>query len=81
MARLGYIAKGIVYAIVGVLAVQAAFTAGGRTTDTKGALHTIAAQPFGQFLLLLMAFLFQIFLLLTLKQACVFLPIQFSFFL
>ena len=55
MARLGYTAKGIVYAIVGVLAVQAAFTTGGKTTDTKGALHTIAAQPFGQFLLILLA--------------------------
>lgn len=55
MARLGYTAKGIVYAIVGVLALQAALTAGGKTTDTKGALHTIAAQPFGKFLLILLA--------------------------
>lgn len=54
LARLGYTAKGIVYAIVGVLAVQAAFGTGGRTTDTKGALHTIAAQPFGKFLLVLL---------------------------
>ncbi|NES69466.1 MAG: DUF1206 domain-containing protein [Okeania sp. SIO2D1] len=55
IARLGYTAKGIVYAIVGILAVQAAFTAGGKTTDTQGALHTIAAQPFGKFLLILLA--------------------------
>ncbi|MGB3510780.1 MAG: DUF1206 domain-containing protein [Microcoleaceae cyanobacterium] len=55
MARLGYTAKGIVYAIVGILALQAALTAGGKTTDTKGALHTIAAQPFGKFLLILLA--------------------------
>lgn len=54
LARLGYIAKGIVYAIVGVLAVQAAFGIGGQTTDTKGALGTIAAQPFGTFLLVLL---------------------------
>jgi hypothetical protein len=54
LARLGYLAKGIVYAIVGVLAVQAAFGAGGQTTDTKGALGAIAAQPFGKFLLALL---------------------------
>lgn len=55
LARLGYAAKGIVYAIVGVLAVQAAFGPGGRTTGTQGALTTIASQPFGKFLLALVA--------------------------
>jgi len=54
LARLGYLAKGIVYTIVGVLAVQAAFGAGGQTTDAKGALGAIAAQPFGKFLLALL---------------------------
>lgn len=54
LARLGYLAKGIVYTIVGVLAVQAAFGSGGQTTDTKGALGAIAAQPFGKFLLALL---------------------------
>ncbi|MBZ8180437.1 DUF1206 domain-containing protein [Oscillatoria salina] len=55
LARFGYAAKGVVYAIVGILAVMAAFSAGGKTTGTKGALQTIAAQPFGQFLLVLVA--------------------------
>lgn len=55
IARLGYATKGIVYGIVGVLAVMAAFTAGGQTTGTKGALGFIAGQPFGQFLLILTA--------------------------
>lgn len=55
LARFGYTVKGIVYAIIGVLAVQAAFSAGGKTTDTKGALHSIAAQPFGSFLLAITA--------------------------
>lgn len=54
LARLGYLAKGIVYTIVGVLAVQSAFGAGGQTTDTKGALGAIASQPFGKFLLALL---------------------------
>ncbi|MBE9093314.1 DUF1206 domain-containing protein [Tychonema sp. LEGE 07203] len=53
LARLGYAAKGLVYFIVGFLAAQAAFGAGGRTTDTSGALTTIVSQPFGKFLLFL----------------------------
>lgn len=55
LARFGYAAKGIVYAIVGVLATQVAFGRGGKTTDTKGALQTIVTQPFGKFLLALVA--------------------------
>jgi hypothetical protein len=55
LARLGYAAKGIVYGLVGILAVLAAFSAGGKTTDTNGALQTITTQPFGQFLLILIA--------------------------
>jgi uncharacterized membrane protein YidH (DUF202 family) len=55
LARFGYAVKGIVYGLIGILAVQAAFTAGGKTTGSKGALHTIAAQPFGSFLLILIA--------------------------
>jgi Na+/proline symporter len=54
LARFGYAAKGVVYTIVGALAVQAAFGQGGQTTDTKGALGAIAAQPFGKFLLVLL---------------------------
>jgi hypothetical protein len=44
MARAGYAARGVVYALVGLLAVQAA--AGGRRhpTDTRGALQAIAGQ-------------------------------------
>lgn len=55
LARLGYAAKGTVYGLIGILAVMAAFSTGGKTTDSKGALHTIAAQPFGSFLLVLVA--------------------------
>jgi hypothetical protein len=51
MARFGYAAKGTVYAVIGFLAAQAAFTSGGKTTDGKGALVTIIQQPFGRFLL------------------------------
>jgi hypothetical protein len=55
LARLGYAAKGVVYAIIGVLAVQAAFGTGGSTEGSRGAIRTIAQQPFGRILLILMA--------------------------
>ncbi len=51
MARFGYSSRGIIYLIIGSLAVPAAFHGGGRTTDSKGALMTILQQPFGQVLL------------------------------
>src|SRR5688500_12627449 len=46
--RLGYIAKGTVYVVMGFLATQAAVGLGGRTTDARGALRTIGAAPFGK---------------------------------
>ncbi len=55
LARFGYATKGFVYGLIGILAVTAALTTGGKTTDTEGALQTIAAQPFGKLLLLLIA--------------------------
>jgi hypothetical protein len=55
LGRFGYAAKGIVYALVGVLAVQAALGRGGQTTDTQGALATLAQSPFEKVLLALIA--------------------------
>lgn len=55
LARLGFLAKGLVYATVGALALQAAFGLGGQTTDTQGAVGVIAAQPFGRVLLALLS--------------------------
>ncbi len=55
LARLGFLAKGAVYLTVGVLAAQAAFGSGGKTTDTQGAVQTISRQPFGQVLLLILS--------------------------
>lgn len=51
LARFGYAAKGVVYLVIGVLAALAAYTTGGRTTDSRGALQEILSQPYGQFLL------------------------------
>ncbi len=51
LARLGFAAKGVVYLVVGVLAVQVALGRGGQTTDSRGALATIADRPRGALLL------------------------------
>ncbi|WP_013323071.1 DUF1206 domain-containing protein [Gloeothece verrucosa] len=55
LVRGGYLAKGIIYGLIGILAILAAFNSGGKTTDAKGVLNTIAGQPFGKFLLILLA--------------------------
>lgn len=53
--RIGYATKGVVYLIVGGLAAAAAWGAGGETTGSKGAIQTIAEQPFGQAMLWVVA--------------------------
>ena len=55
LGRFGYAAKGVVYLIVGGLAVEAALGRGGTTTDQRGALAHIAAAPFGRSLLVVLA--------------------------
>lgn len=54
-ARLGFAANGAVYVLVGLLALQAAASAGGETTDKRGALQSIADWPGGTFILALLA--------------------------
>lgn len=48
LARFGYAAKGVVYIVVGALAMMEAAGFGGETTDTRGALQTIETKPFGK---------------------------------
>src|SRR6476469_3854844 len=55
LARAGFVARGIVYGVIGILAIKLAVGAGGKTTDQSGALRTIAQQPFGEVLLVLVA--------------------------
>jgi Domain of Unknown Function (DUF1206) len=55
VARLGYIAKGVIYAVIGFLALREAVGAGGRSTDPSGAIHSIGTQPFGGVMLALLA--------------------------
>jgi hypothetical protein len=52
LARLGYAVKGIVYLIIGLLAVQLAAGMGGKATDQNGAIQTVSQLPFGRFLLI-----------------------------
>jgi uncharacterized protein DUF1206 len=55
LARAGLVARGVVYAVIGILALKLALGDGGRTTSQQGALKTIAGQPFGKVLLVLLA--------------------------
>jgi hypothetical protein len=50
LARAGYVAYGVVYVLIGVLAVQAAF-GGGQATGQEGALRSILLAPLGRVLL------------------------------
>jgi uncharacterized SAM-binding protein YcdF (DUF218 family) len=52
LARSGFVARGLVYGIIGILAIKLAVGAGGTTTNQQGALKTIAHQPFGKALLI-----------------------------
>jgi hypothetical protein len=51
MARVGFAAKALLYATIGVLAARAAIGAGGATTDSRGALVQVLEAPFGRVLL------------------------------
>src|SRR5215208_2689373 len=55
LARAGLVARGVIYAVIGVLAIKLALGDGGKTTNQNGALETIAKQPFGKTLLVLVA--------------------------
>jgi hypothetical protein len=60
--QVGYAVKGAAYAIVGVLLVVAAATySSHKSTGLDGALRTLAAQPFGVVLLLVVALGFALF--------------------
>lgn len=54
MARAGYVAKGSVYGITGVLTFLAAFNLGGEKTDQLKVLQFLDEQPFGNVLLILL---------------------------
>ncbi|MFJ1755521.1 DUF1206 domain-containing protein [Kitasatospora sp. NPDC088134] len=49
--RTGFVARGVLYTLLGVLALRIAFGSGGEEADRQGALHQVAEQPFGTALL------------------------------
>jgi hypothetical protein len=55
LARAGLVARGVVYAVIGILALKLAVGDGGKATNQQGALRTIADRPFGKTLLVLVA--------------------------
>lgn len=60
VARAGYVAKGVVYIIIGVLALFAAFNGGDSTVGSRDAIRSLLDEPFG----------FAMVLVLTIGLAC-----------
>lgn len=55
LGRAGLVAKGVLYGVVGILAIKIAFGADEERADREGALRAIAAQPLGKVLLSVLA--------------------------
>jgi hypothetical protein len=55
LGRAGLVAKGVLYAVIGILAIKVAVGARGDDPGKEGALRTIAAQPLGKLLLAILA--------------------------
>jgi hypothetical protein len=53
-ARFGHFAKGAIYVLMGVLALQVAFGSGGRIAGTRETAEFVGQQPFGKVLLALL---------------------------
>jgi len=54
-SRAGFIARGLIYGIIGLLALKLAIGSGGQTTDQQGAMRTLAQQPLGRTMLIALA--------------------------
>ena len=57
LGRTGLVAKGVLYGVVAILALQVALGARGEDPDKDGALRAIAQQPFEKVLLAVLAVL------------------------
>lgn len=54
LARAGFAARGVMYVIIGILAIAIAFGSGGHKADQSGAARVVGSTPFGAFLLWLL---------------------------
>jgi len=52
LERVGYVARGVLYVVMGALALGLAMGIGGKATDQSGSLTTLAGGAFGKLLLL-----------------------------
>jgi uncharacterized protein DUF1206 len=55
LARAGLVARGVLYVLIGVLAVDVAQGETAKNASQQGAIHTVASQPFGKTLLVILA--------------------------
>ena len=69
LARGGLVAKGVSYAIVGVLAIELAAGHGGTATSREGALHSLAQESLGRIVLVLLVIGFAAYVLWRVVQA------------
>jgi len=69
LARVGLVAKGVSFGIVGLLAIKLALGDGGKATSRQGALATIADEAFGKVLLVMLAFGFAAYAIWRFVQA------------
>ncbi|MDH2426258.1 DUF1206 domain-containing protein [Sphaerisporangium sp. TRM90804] len=69
LARFGMACRGLVYALIGLLAMRIALGGGGEEADKTGAVRTIAEQPFGTVVLWLLAIGFTALALWQLSEA------------
>jgi len=54
LARAGLTARGIIYALIGILAIELAFGNSGHRADQSGAVRVVASTPVGTLLLWLL---------------------------
>jgi hypothetical protein len=69
LARLGLVAQGVSFMLVGFLAVKLALGEGGKATDRQGALRALAQGGFGRFAVIALAIGFGAYALWRLAQA------------
>ena len=55
LSRGGFVARGLIYGIIGLFAFKVAVSDTGKLTDQQGAIKTVGNQPFGEVLLVLLA--------------------------